>query len=165
MGESIQKLAVHLGAQAVHVAEPPGREVQQLWFALARRRWTSLALIPADEGGSTAELASSLAEVGRQLREGAVTALQLSRLDYITASGIADAVAANGRGEGLAQNLQVVIAVPSVIEEPLGVAVVHAADLAVLCVDLRRSHLGSARRTVEIVGRERFAGSILLRRR
>jgi hypothetical protein len=163
MASLLPELAYKMGEEVLHPIAPPTKECQQLWFMLARSRWRSIALVPADEGGSTAALAASLAEVGRQLREGAVTALQLPRLDYITASGIADAIAAAGRGEGVPENLQVIIALPPVLDDPLGVAIAHAADAAVLCVDMKRSRLKSARRTIELVGRERFVGSILLR--
>lgn len=151
------------GEEPLRAVEPPSPEAQQLWFMLAKRRWTSLALVPADEGVSTAALAASLAEVGRQLNEGAVTALQLPRLDYITASGIANAISAAGRGEGVPEDLQVIIAIPPVISQPLAVAVAQAADAAVLCVQLGRTRLSAARRTMELVGRELWVGSILLR--
>ena len=163
MASLLPELAHRMGEEVLHPVAPPTKECQQLWFMLARRRWRSLALVPADEGSSTAALAASLAEVGRQLREGAVTALQLPRLDYITASGIADAISAAGRGEGVPENLQVIIALPPVLDDPLGVAIAHAADAAVLCVEMKRARLQSARRTIELVGRERFLGSILLR--
>ncbi len=163
MASLLPELAYKMGEEVLHPVAPPTKECQQLWFMLAKRRWRSLALVPADEGTSTALLAASLAEVGRQLREGAVTALQLPRLDYITASGIADAIAAAGRGEGVPENLQVIIALPPVLDDPLGVAIAHAADAAVLCVEMKRARLKSARKTIELVGRERFVGSILLR--
>ncbi len=164
MASTLPELANKIGEeQVLRPIETPSKETQQIWFMLAKSRWKSLALIPADEGGSTAPLAASLAEVGRQLREGAVTALQLPRLDYITASGIADAIAAAGRGEGVPENLQVLIALPPVLDDPLGVAIAHAADAAVLCVEMGKSRLSSARKTIELVGRERFLGSILLR--
>jgi hypothetical protein len=164
MASTLPELASRIGEEVLKPVDAPTKETQQIWFMLARSRWKSLALIPADEGGSTAALAAALAEVGRQLREGAVTALQLPRLDYITASGIADAIAAAGRGEGVPENLQVIIALPPVLDDPLGVAIAHAADAAVLCVEMGKTRLGSARRTIELVGRERFVGSVLLRR-
>lgn len=164
MASTLPELATKVGEeQTLRPVEPPTKETQQIWFMLAKSRWKSLALIPADEGGSTAALAASLAEVGRQLREGAVTALQLPRLDYITAAGIADAIAAAGRGEGVPENLQVIIALPPVLDDPLGVAIAHAADAAVLCVEMGKSRIKSARKTIELVGRERFVGSVLLR--
>lgn len=163
MSTTLPELAHPNGQEVLKPVEAPSKETQQIWFMLAKSRWKSLALIPADEGGSTAALAASLAEVGRQLREGAVTALQLPRLDYITASGIADAIAAAGRGEGVPENLQVIIALPPVLDDPLGVAIAHASDAAVLCVEMGKSRLKSARKTIELVGRERFVGSILLR--
>lgn len=57
---------------------------------------------------------------------------------------------------------QVIIAVRSVLEEPLGVAVAQAADAVVLCVEMGRSRLPSARRTLELVGPERVLGTFLV---
>ncbi|ACG74086.1 conserved hypothetical protein [Anaeromyxobacter sp. K] len=164
MAESVlPELAKTMEERVLLPEAPPSKECQQLWFMLAKTRWRSLALVPADEGGSTAALAASLAEVGRQLRDGAVTALNLPHLDYITASGIADAIAAAGRGEGVPPNLQIIVAIPPVLDDPLGVAVAHAVDAAVLCVEMGKARLKSARKTMELVGRERFVGSILMR--
>jgi hypothetical protein len=57
----------------------------------------------------------------------------------------------------------VVIAIPSVLEVPLGLAVAQAADAVVVIADLGRTRLDDVRRTVELVGRERVAGCILRR--
>lgn len=58
---------------------------------------------------------------------------------------------------------QVVIAIRSVLEQPLGVAVAQAADAVVLCVALGGSRMKSARRTLQLVGPERVVGTLLLR--
>lgn len=163
MSTELPELAERMGHRVLLPEAPPSKECQELWFRLAKTRWRSIALVPADEGGSTAALAASLAEVGRQLREGAVTALNLPHLDYITASGIADAITAAGRGEGVPADLQIIVAIPPVLDDPLGVAVAHAVDAAVLCVDLGKARLSAARRTIELVGRERFVGSVVRR--
>lgn len=57
---------------------------------------------------------------------------------------------------------QVVVALQPVVEEPLGVAIAHAADAVVLCMQLRRSRLSSARRTIELIGHDRISGAILV---
>ncbi|HSM93645.1 MAG TPA: hypothetical protein VLT47_12235 [Anaeromyxobacteraceae bacterium] len=58
---------------------------------------------------------------------------------------------------------QVVIAIRSVFEQPLGVAVAQAADAVVICVEMGQSRLKSARRTLQLVGPERVVGTLLLR--
>jgi hypothetical protein len=57
---------------------------------------------------------------------------------------------------------QVVVAIQPVVEEPLGVAIAHAADAVVLCIKLRDSRMASVRRTVELIGADRISGAILV---
>jgi hypothetical protein len=57
---------------------------------------------------------------------------------------------------------QVVVALQPVVEEPLGVAIAHAADAVVLCMQMRKSRLASTRRTIELIGHDRIAGAILI---
>lgn len=57
---------------------------------------------------------------------------------------------------------QVVVALQPVVDEPLGVAIAHAADAVVLCMQLRASRLSSARKTIDLIGQERISGAILV---
>ncbi len=186
------------------IVAPPlpsaGGEYVELWFALARLGWTSLVVVPADPGGSTAEIAKSLAEAGKRLDEATVTAVTLSTLAPATARAIADLqrrVDGDGnralpRGptvEAAARILEeagdsgpeagsdpgggvqlraapapgrVIVSVPAVVEEPLGLALTHAASLVVVTIALGHTRLADARRTIDHIGRERVAGCILV---
>lgn len=62
----------------------------QLWYALARRSWQSLVLVPGRPGGSADEAARLLAEVGEKVRGLPVRAITMSSLDYGTAFALAD---------------------------------------------------------------------------
>lgn len=53
---------------------------------------------------------------------------------------------------------QVIISIPAVVGEPLGLAVTHSADFVVLSVQMGRTRYADARRTIELIGRERIAG-------
>lgn len=57
---------------------------------------------------------------------------------------------------------RLVIAIPSVLSEPLGLALVARAGAVVLCIDRGRTRVADARRTIELVGRERIAGCFLV---
>ncbi len=172
--------------------ELPGREYQELWFKLARRNWRSVVLVPADAGESAANAATSLAEVGKQLHEFPVTLFIMANpLDYWPAVQIVTTAASTEGGSGVpppastsfdyASAVQVVasaastelasrrppagkviVAVQPVVAEPLGLAVTQAADVVIVCVELGRTRLASARRTIELVGRERIAGCLLI---
>lgn len=76
---------------------PPGqwsaekeRAYLQLWFALARRPWMSVVLVPGRAGGSAEEAAMALAEVGQKVSGLAVRAVTMSALDYGTALVLSD---------------------------------------------------------------------------
>ncbi len=185
------ELAAQPGPAAGRRSALPGREFQELWFELARRDWRSVVLVPADAGESAAAAATSLAEVGKQLHELPVTlfimanpldywpALQIvttaastdegisarpatNSLDYASAVQIVASAASTGQAIARPATGKVIIAVQPVVVEPLGLAVTQAADAAIVCVEMGRTHLASARRTIELVGRERIAGCLLI---
>ena len=58
-----------------------------------------------------------------------------------------------------------IVALEPVVSNPLGIAVALAADAALLCITLGETPLASAKRTVELVGRERFIGCVVWRPR
>ena len=160
------RLAIERRQEAALRVEAPSREVQELWFALARIPWTSLALVPADEGGSSAAIATSLAEVGRRLRDVPVTFFVMADpIDYASAGNIIAAVASTGKSGSaitVAPTGKVIVAIQPVIVEPLGLAVTGGADAVVLCIDVGRTRLAAARRTIELIGRDRIAGALLV---
>jgi hypothetical protein len=160
MTDPILQVALDLRANAARGGAPPSRQFQELWFALARRKWTSVVLVPVDANGSAAALATSLAEVGRWLRDGAGTAIVPDRLDYASAGRIA-AIVSSTRQSGSAP-AEVIVAVQPVIVEPLGLTVTRAADAVILCIELGRTRLAAVRRTIELIGRERVAGCFLI---
>lgn len=186
-------------------AKSASREYLELWTQLARREWNSIGIVPADPQGSTADIASALAEVGQRLSYTPVTAISLTSLEYGSALALADlqqhvarerrngavsAPAADGAaasekaaapvddgapaatapvpGEPRSGALvriptaRLIISVPSVLTDPLGLTVLEQADALVLAVRLNRSRLAEVRRTLEMVGRERVIGCYLV---
>lgn len=178
------------------------RQYQELWFALRKRDWMSVVLVPADPGASAADIGKALADIGSRLSEIPVTAISVSSMGYDSAFALADLqhhvvrdwrsqvdhtplinvtgkVVARGepatrdevrpappdRTETLAvaPAARLVITIPPVVSEPLGLAAAHAADATILVVEVGRTRLADARRTVELIGRERIAGCFVLR--
>jgi hypothetical protein len=135
------------------------RGYQELWFALARRSWTSVVLVPASPDGSTVDAARALAEVGGQLDTAPVTALTATALEYGTARALSDL---NRSGGDAAGRGRLVIAISSVITEPLGLGATAAADAVIVCIERGRTRVADARRTIELVGRDRIAGCYLV---
>jgi hypothetical protein len=164
---------------------------QELWFSLARKPWAALVLVPAHPGGTAGPIATSLADVGGRLRDTPITAIVADEVDYASARMLAEMQALASRtrrrpavtddaerarteppgGTEPAQRDpgppgapgQVIVAIPSVATEPLGVALAHAADAVVVCVERGRSTVREIRRTVELIGPERITGALFLR--
>ena len=140
-------------------------EFQSLWFTLARLPWRSLVVVPGDEHGSSASVATALADVGRRLKSGPVTFLVMAGpLDYASAGRIVASVAGpppESSGTAPAYG-RVIVAIPPVVNEPLGIAVTDAADAVVLCIEKGKTRTPAARRTIEMIGRDRIVGCILI---
>lgn len=165
-GEPVGGLAAGARAGREPLPDAPSRKIQALWFALARRNWTSLVLVPADRGGSAASIATALADVGRRLSETPVTFfIMADPVNYASAGNMLSASGSTGPGSELlvvAPAGRVIVAIQPVVVEPLGLAVTQATQTVVLCIEAGRTRLAAARRTVELIGRERVAGCLFL---
>jgi hypothetical protein len=145
-----------------HGAEPalrsgftPDQALQELWLSLSAAPWRSLVLVPADAATSAALLARSLAAVGTELSAAPVTAfVGEGALEWGAALAMIDGGAASSR---------VVVAIPPVVIEPRGAVLARRADAVVACVAKGRTRLCDVRRTLELIGAERFLGSVLVR--
>ncbi len=144
----------------------PGRDYQELWFALSQEPWRTVVLVPADPGVSTVHIADALGDVARWLREPPATIVTMSDpLAYIEATQLGPRIPLEdqgGTGRSAASG-KVIVAVQPVVVEPLGLAVTRTADAVVLCIEKGRSRLASVRRTIELIGRERISGCIFVR--
>ena len=144
----------------------PAIDAQQLWFRVRLHEWSSLVIVPCGPDGSAAAVASQLCEAGRVLSEAPVTVLHAESMDL---GAIADLmVELSNRpkvGRAAPDQQRVVISIDPVLANPLGTGIAQAADASLLCVQLRKATLADARATLDLVGRERFIGSVLLRPR
>lgn len=159
--------------------------VEELWLALALVDWTSVVVVPADPGGTTAALASALAEVGARLSLEPVSALRLEidhdprvaadlqqilrrdrsrdQLARLAAHGVPGGDQDEQLGdEPTTQSGKTIVSIPAVTRDPLGVAVAQAADAVVVTLALGRTRVADARRTIELIGRERIVGCFVV---
>ena len=142
----------------------PGPQFQELWFALQRNAWASLVVVPADEGSSAAWVAQSVAAVGAGLHDPPVTAVVAEELDFNSAARLAANLSSAGGGgpRGAVRTGQVIVAIGPVVAQPLAIAVARAADAVILCVEMGKTRIASARRTIELIGADRFVGCLML---
>jgi hypothetical protein len=141
------------------------RQVEELWFALARTEWTSLAIVPVEVGQRAADVAKALAEVGNRVGELPVKAFAFTMdssapensIPFADAAKLASSTALKRQGgmPSVSPPGQVIFTVAPIIREPLGMAVLQAVDVVLLCIEMGRTRLDAARRTLELVGRER----------
>lgn len=90
MSGEAAKFALFPGGHPAHAGSAPDRQLQELWFSIARRPWASLVLVPADASLSTAWIATGLAEVGTRLRDTPVNAIVAERIDYASVRSISE---------------------------------------------------------------------------
>ncbi len=135
----------------------PFPELQKLWLALQRQPWSTLVVVPAREGDSGLPAARAILEAGAPYPEsGSLHLVDATAVEDASAPGLVREMkshAAQGR---------TVVALGSPLSRPAGLRVALAADAALLSVTLGDTDFASAQRTLELVGRERFLGSVTL---
>lgn len=130
----------------------------QLWFTLERHVWSTLAIVPADTGSNALDAARALVAAGQLYREGGVELLDATGATPEALDGILASIP-----ELAAASKQVVIAVDSPLARPAAIAIARAADAALLTVPLGTSTRAAGQRTIEVIGREHFVGSVAVR--
>jgi hypothetical protein len=135
----------------------PNMEWQRLWFATREHAWNSLAIIPSDSSVNARLVAESLVETGRVHGERPVSLLNGVGVQLAGVQQIVDAMGSmTGNGDWI------IVPVDPISENPSAVPIVRAASAALLAVRLGTSYLGTARAAIDVIGRDRFLGSVVL---
>jgi hypothetical protein len=136
----------------------PDTDWQRIWLSTQQRSWQSLAVVPSDSGIEVDRLAETLVTAGQFHGERPVSLLSARgvRLDDVQrlVSALRE-MTNNGQ--------RVVISLDAVTENPATIPVLQAASAALLVVRLGHSLLTSAKAAIEIAGRDRVLGSVLVR--
>jgi hypothetical protein len=135
----------------------PSPELQRLWFALERRGWAFLTVVPSQPGGPALEAATAILEAGAPYAYSQKIHLQ-------DATGISPGDAPRLVLEirkRIEQGERVVVVLDSLLTHPASLPLALAADGVLLCVALGETEFGAARKTMEYVGHERFVGSVI----
>src|SRR5207248_192933 len=137
------------------LAEGVSRELQNLWFTLAARQWSALAVVPAAGADAAPRIANGLYRIGRRAAvDRPVALLDATHATVDQVPRLADELASR-----LARGERVVVALDPLEENPASLALASRCDAALLCVALGESDLKSAREAIERCGRVRFLGS------
>ncbi len=146
-----------MAEQVKALAPQSNRELQQLWFSVLKREWSSLVVLPANPGTSGLTIARELANIATMHRGSEVKVINAERAELRGSSRLIvemTSVVRNGQ--------MCIMAVDSVMENQAGIPLALAADAALLLVTLNETDLTNARRTVELVGAQRFVGSVVV---
>lgn len=132
---------------------------QLLWLATQKRPWRSLAVVGGSAGVPTLEVANMLAKLswlyrGQPSSVADFRELSLRLVEY--------------QLRDLSMQLQaepvtVVVALRSIFENPTVVPVASTVDAAILCIQIGRTSIRAARKTVDTIGRDRFIGTLAVR--
>jgi hypothetical protein len=142
---------------AASAAETSGHAWQQLWFGLTRTEWTTLAIVPVEAGAPAIGVARALAEAGQQYQSESVVVIDAGHIAPNDVAGVLQSF--DDRG---ATHRRVIVAVGSPLDNATAIPIVRAVDVAVLLVQVGRSGVSRARRSMASIGGNRFAGSIAI---
>jgi len=158
----------HKKARGGQREQDSAAKIRELWFAITRRKWHTLVMIPAHEGGSALNLAYELVEAGSALRRRPVELISAEGMDLTTASGwLFDALSGSLRPPALEADagtavqpdrFERIVVLESIASNSMSVPVAQAADAVLLVVEQGESTLAAARATVATIGRDRFVG-------
>ncbi|WP_240356810.1 hypothetical protein [Myxococcus eversor] len=134
----------------------PSPALQRLWFALERTGWAYLTVVPAHPGAPALEAATAILEAGAPY-----AATQKIHLEDATSISPADAPRrVLELRERVARGERVIAVIDSVLTRPASLPLALASDGVLLCVTLGETDFGSAHKTMEFIGAERFVGSV-----
>jgi hypothetical protein len=142
----------------------PSLSLQQLWFSVQRRDWSTLVVVPADRDISVMDFGRPLHEVGRLAMGEKLRLVDARDVKLTRTAALILEMSAGGpsRGQGGQTGDRVLVLIESVLSHPSGVPVALAADAALLCVEMGKTSIAAARETMRIVGPQRFLGCITL---
>jgi hypothetical protein len=160
----------------------PPRDLQELWFATRRHDWRSLAVVSTVPGTSTFTIVQGLGEVADLLHAGAVRARCAEAVDLADITFLVMEMSGRGSpavlgpaparvprsgvaaGDAAGGEQLLIVATDSVVSAPMVLPVVLAADAVLLCIQMGITNLEMARHSIELIGRDRIIGSVILHR-
>ena len=131
------------------------QHLQQQLLGCLRSPWQSLVLVPAQPGWSAAALGDALANAAWLVRGKEAKVFSAQGFDVAGASRIIVDIDAHVASGGLA-----VTVIDPVVSRQVGIPIALAADGVVLCVHLGQTTIANARKTIELIGAQKFLGAV-----
>lgn len=139
----------------------PDQEVdlQNLWLALEKKKtWRVLAVVPATKQIASLDIASAIAEVAWQYRGEPTVVLDLREITMRLVDYHRKEIE-----EHVKKGDNVIVALSSIQQNPTTIALAKNADTSVLVVRLGETSMKAAAKTVDEIGHDKFAGTIIAR--
>lgn len=130
-----------------------------IWFSLAEHDWRSLVLVPSERTASAVVTARALGAVGDAYEEHGVRVIEAERE---TPGAVREVI--RQLAERNSAGLRTIVLVSSPLLDVNAIPIARAVDAAVLVVPLGTTSLRDARRVLQLIGRDRFIGSIAIRK-
>jgi len=161
----------------------PSLDTRHLWFELSRRsQWSHLVIVPADDDVAVLPLAFELAAMAKLSQKDGTLLINLTSevlpdrpapceilqappgSDTDVLRGFVPQVMARLK-KADAEGTRVLVATDCPVTQTAAVPLIRVMDTAVLAVALGNTRIEQARRTVEIIERDRLLGSVIVKRR
>jgi hypothetical protein len=147
-------------------------QAQELWLSVTRREWQTLAVVSAHGGGAALSVASALAEAGTLLRGKSVELFIAEGAD-LSSSGewswggraSRPVTLPTGGLPAAAEKFERVVALEPLTSNPRGVTIAQSAEAVLMVAEAGQTELRAARKAIEMIGRDRFLGCVLVSRR
>jgi hypothetical protein len=137
----------------------PTNDLGVLWYHLAAREWTTLAVVSPDDNAAASRLARGLVELaGAQYCVLDVRDVSEFRLKVGAATRHE---ATEGKAAAAGKPWRFLLPIDSVLDNPHAADLLAACDTVVLLLEKERSLLPDALSAVGLVGHERLIGAVL----
>lgn len=139
------------------VESSTSQQLYQQLLTCLRGSWRSLVVVPAQPGLSVRRVADALVDVSGLVRGASAKLFSAEGLELAGAARTIVDMTTHVEQGGLA-----IVAMESVVRKQSGIPIAMAADAALLVVHLGLASIDSAKRTLELIGRDKFIGAITL---
>lgn len=136
-------------------------EWQRLWLSVQSKPWSSLAIVPAADGGPldfTLRIAVTLARTGMVHLGSPVQVADATKVPLAYLTQFLEEVQRCTRAGD-----RILVALAPLAKNPVTLSIAQATDAAVLCVLFDRMSSAETKKTVAKVGFNRFVGSVIFR--
>lgn len=132
----------------------------KLWIEARERPWTTLTVVPGQEGYDVSSAARALADVGRATLAGEVLHEAAEGLTLEDSHKLLERLSA-----AKAAGTPTIVSLDSPLTNRAALLVARKTDASILVVPLETCPLAQARETVGEVGADRFVGTLVVRPR